>query len=231
LINAVNQTFPNLHLSLSDIESSWAGLRPLIHEEGKSESELSRKDEIFESSSGLISIAGGKLTGYRKMAERIVDRVMKKYFSEKYSPCKTDRIILLGSEFKNDREVRDYVAATAYRLRMFGVEDQASYLVHNYGRQCSSILARLEGMTNNAGIEALTLAELSFCFDHEMIVKPSDFLVRRTGLLYFNYQRLNQVLIVVLDAFKQKFNWSREQYVAEKEEMEKLIDLVNSFAR
>jgi glycerol-3-phosphate dehydrogenase len=231
LINAVNQTFPGLQLSLADIESSWAGLRPLIHEEGKSASELSRKDEIFESSSGLISIAGGKLTGYRKMAERIVDRVMKKYFSEKYSPCRTDRIILLGSEFKNDREVRDYVAATAYRLRMFGVEDQASYLVHNYGRQCSSILARLEGMTNNAGIEALTLAELSFCFDHEMIIKPSDFLIRRTGLLYFNYQRLNQVLIVVLDAFKQKFNWSQAQYVAEKEEMEKLIDQVNSFAR
>ncbi len=229
LIKAVNRTFPEVNLSLSDIESSWAGLRPLIHEDGKSASELSRKDEIFESSSGLISIAGGKLTGYRKMAERIVDLVMKKYFNEKFSVCKTDKIIFHGSEFRNTREVSDYVAATAFRLRMFGVEEQASYLVHNYGRQCSSILARLEGMTNNAGITALTLAELSFCFDHEMIIKPADFLVRRTGLLYFNRQRLDEVLLVVLAEFKRRLNWSHEQYDAEKIEIERLISLSNNF--
>jgi len=229
LINAVNQTFPKINLSLSDIESSWAGLRPLIHEEGKSESELSRKDEIFESSSGLISIAGGKLTGYRKMAERIVDRVMRKYFNERFSVCKTDKIVFYGAEFRSTREVNDYVAATAFRLRMFGVEDQASYLVHNYGRQCSSILARLEGMTNNAGITALTLAELSFCFDHEMIVRPADFLVRRTGLLYFNRQRLNEVFVSVLAEFKRRGNWDQDQYNFEKEEMERLIRLTNNF--
>lgn len=229
LIKAVNRTFPEVNLSLSDIESSWAGLRPLIHEDGKSASELSRKDEIFESSSGLISIAGGKLTGYRKMAERIVDLVMKKYFNEKFSVCKTDKIIFHGSEFRNTREVSDYVAATAFRLRMFGVEEQASYLVHNYGRQCSSILARLEGMTNNAGITALTLAELSFCFEHEMIIKPADFLVRRTGLLYFNRQRLDEVLLVVLAEFKRRLNWSHEQFDAEKKEIERLISLSNNF--
>lgn len=231
LINAVNQTFPKVNLTLSDIESSWAGLRPLIHEEGKSASELSRKDEIFESSSGLISIAGGKLTGYRKMAERIVDRVLKKYFEERFSACKTDKIFFLGAEFRNNREVSDYVAATAFRLRMFGLEDQASYLVHNYGRQCSSILARLEGMTDNAGIIALTLAELGFCFDHEMIVKPSDFLVRRTGLLYFNRQRLDEVFVAVLSEFKRRFNWSHDQYEFEKAEMERLISHTNNFVR
>jgi glycerol-3-phosphate dehydrogenase len=79
LISAVNNIFPDINLTLNDIESSWAGLRPLIHEEGKSASELSRKDEIFVSDTELISIAGGKLTGYRKMAERIVDLVVKKY--------------------------------------------------------------------------------------------------------------------------------------------------------
>ena len=75
LISAVNNMFPSIELEMSDIESSWAGLRPLIHEEGKSASELSRKDEIFTSDTGLISIAGGKLTGYRKMAERVVNYI------------------------------------------------------------------------------------------------------------------------------------------------------------
>jgi glycerol-3-phosphate dehydrogenase len=62
---------------MDDVESTWSGLRPLIHEDGKSPSDLSRKDEIFISDSGLISIAGGKLTGFRKMAERSVNVVCK----------------------------------------------------------------------------------------------------------------------------------------------------------
>jgi Glycerol-3-phosphate dehydrogenase len=102
LISAVNNMFPDINITLDDIESSWAGLRPLIHEEGKSESELSRKDEIFVSDTELISIAGGKLTGYRKMAERIVDLVTKKYerrFDKTFGDIKTKEIVLSGGTF------------------------------------------------------------------------------------------------------------------------------------
>ncbi len=229
LIKAVNQTFPEVNLSLSDIESSWAGLRPLIHEDGKSASELSRKDEIFESSSGLISIAGGKLTGYRKMAERIVDRVMKKYFGDKFKDCKTERILFMGSGFKNNKEVGEYVAAQAFRLRMYGAEEQASYLVHNYGKQCSAILSRLEGMNSNNGVAALTIAELQFCLENEMVIKPSDFLIRRTGMLYFNRPKLNRILIPVLMEFMKHFKWTDHRYESEMTEMENLIDKTDNF--
>ena len=94
LLSAVNNMFPKINLEMEDIVSSWAGLRPLIHEEGKSASELSRKDEIFTSDTGLISIAGGKLTGYRKMAERVVDQVVKKLEEDHemlFKKCKTGR--------------------------------------------------------------------------------------------------------------------------------------------
>ena len=47
LLNAINNMFPSIELQLEDIESNWAGLRPLIHEAEKDPSELSRKDEIF----------------------------------------------------------------------------------------------------------------------------------------------------------------------------------------
>lgn len=57
LLDAVNRMFPDVGLRADDVESSWAGLRPLIHEEGKDPSEISRKDEIFVSSAGLITIA------------------------------------------------------------------------------------------------------------------------------------------------------------------------------
>jgi hypothetical protein len=62
-----------LFLAMNDIVGAWAGLRPLLHQDGKKPSELSRKDEIMTGTTGLISIAGGKLTTFRRMAERAVD--------------------------------------------------------------------------------------------------------------------------------------------------------------
>jgi glycerol-3-phosphate dehydrogenase len=76
LLNAVNGMFEGIQLTPAAVESSWAGVRPLINEAGKSPSEISRKDEVFISKSGLITIAGGKLTGYRKMAQKVVDLVV-----------------------------------------------------------------------------------------------------------------------------------------------------------
>ena len=70
LLKAIKFMFPNIEVGAEHIESTWAGVRPLIHEEGKGPSEISRKDEIWQSESGVITIAGGKLTGYRKMAEK-----------------------------------------------------------------------------------------------------------------------------------------------------------------
>lgn len=229
LIKAVTRTFPETNLTLADIESSWAGLRPLIHEDGKSASELSRKDEIFESASGLISIAGGKLTGYRKMAERIVDRVLKKYFRHKFTACKTDKIIFGGSNFKGAKEVKEYIAAVAFQLRMYGVEDYAAYLVGNYGKQSNQIIALLENRDNNTGITALTLAELQFCIQQEMVINPSDFLVRRTGLLYFNRPLLDEIVIPVLHEFKKRFNWNDQTYETQKAEMLHLMDKAKNF--
>ena len=77
IIEAIHDMFPSVKITGDDVESSWAGVRPLIYEEGKDPSEISRKDEIWESKSGLITIAGGKLTGYRKMAENVVNRIVR----------------------------------------------------------------------------------------------------------------------------------------------------------
>ncbi len=112
LVNAVNNMFPDIELKIADIISSWAGLRPLIYEEGKSAGELSRKDEIFESNSGLISIAGGKLTGYRKMAERVVDKVSKratKQYEMELKEVQTEKLDLTEDPFKNNKAVKAYV--------------------------------------------------------------------------------------------------------------------------
>src|SRR5688572_19928107 len=74
LLDAANRTFAGPPLAERDIIGAWAGLRPLLYQEGKTPSEISRRDEVrVDPSTGLVSIAGGKLTAYRTMAERVVD--------------------------------------------------------------------------------------------------------------------------------------------------------------
>lgn len=227
ILNAVNATFPTVNLQLSDIESSWAGLRPLIHEEGKSASELSRKDEIFVSDTGLISIAGGKLTGYRKMAERIVDKVLKDYYPANRAHCKTNKIQLIGSDFKNYAEVRKYTEALRKQLAVLGLEGHTHYLVHNYGKQTDLILDRLKNNLEKEVDVALAKAECWFCLKFEMVLKPTDYFIRRTGMLYFNRPRMEKLLSPILQEFANHFQWNNNQLM---EESKKLTDaLSNSF--
>src|SRR5699024_2303718 len=81
-------------------------------EEGKDPSEISRKDEIFSSSSGLISIAGGKLTGYRKMAERVVNLAVKELKKENkitYSKYKTLNVCLSGGKVGGSLGFKNFI--------------------------------------------------------------------------------------------------------------------------
>ncbi|MCX2680618.1 glycerol-3-phosphate dehydrogenase/oxidase [Galbibacter sp. EGI 63066] len=209
LIEAVNHMFPKIHLQLEDILSSWAGLRPLIHEEGKSPSELSRKDEIFVSQSGLVSIAGGKLTGYRKMAERTVDKITKMIdddYGIKTKKCHTDDIPLCGGPWKNFAEVQTYINSVYNKIKDDGfAEYDAWYLVTTYGKQTETILALYNSLTEQKAYERMAIAEFRFSVDYECIENPVDFFVRRTGRLYFDIESIKPLIPVILKEYQQAF--------------------------
>lgn len=78
IMTAANRLFPDLQLTPADIISTLVGLRPLIAAEAATTSQLSREHRIWEGESGLVSIAGGKLTTYRTMAAEVVDLVLKR---------------------------------------------------------------------------------------------------------------------------------------------------------
>jgi len=210
LLSAVNNMFPKINLEMEDIVSSWAGLRPLIHEEGKSASELSRKDEIFTSDTGLISIAGGKLTGYRKMAERVVDQVVKKLEEDHemlFKKCKTEDIPLCGNEFKKYKHVKKYIAEVFDRMKADGfTEHDAWFLVTNYGKQTETILELYQQRKEKDNPTKLILAELQFGIAHEMVQDPMDFFIRRTGRLYFDIDSVRTYMEPVLKELKRIFN-------------------------
>lgn len=227
VISAVNNMFPTINLGLDDIVSSWAGLRPLIHEEGKSASELSRKDEIFTSESGLLSIAGGKLTGYRKMAERVVDRIAKKIeedYGTKPTDCSTENLLLCGNDFAKAKHVQKYIETVYDILKPDGfTKYDAWYLVTNYGKQTETILETYAALKDKNKAVGLLKAELHFGIHYEMVQNPMDFFVRRTGRLYFDIESVTTFMEPVLAEFQAVFNLNEEQITAYKKTLNALI--------
>jgi len=228
LLNAINNTFPDVNLSDGDIESNWAGLRPLIHEEEKDPSELSRKDEIFISESGLISIAGGKLTGYRKMAQRVIDAVLKtipEKRKEQLKKSKTKKIALVEPLLKSAKEVANYQSELEKKLTKLGFTDKyyAWYLCSTYGKNADIIIDKINDFDNKIPETRLIRSELWYAIQYEMTNSLSDFFVRRTGRLYFNISSVSKYLDVILDDFITYFNWNETRIQFEKTSMNNLI--------
>lgn len=144
VIDAVNGMFPSLRITAADVESSWAGVRPLIREEGKSPSEISRRDEIWQSDSGLITIAGGKLTGYRKMAETVVDRVAAQLGREhglRFHACTTKQLPISGGQVGGGDALGDYVRAKSPEAERLGVpRELAAAWAAKYGSNADRLL-------------------------------------------------------------------------------------------
>lgn len=197
LLKQINNRFENLSLTKEDIISSWSGLRPLIYEEGKSASELSRKDEIFESESGLISMAGGKLTGYRLMAEHLVNKVMSK-LALSPKACATKHTVLLGSEFKDENELNNYIEQQWGACKQIAIPtDIITNWVYKYGRQADVIIEKAYDIyrTYQPQEYVAYAAELLYTIEFEQVASLSDFLVRRSGMLYFERDKIDMNFI------------------------------------
>lgn len=226
LLDAVNNMFPKAELSVHDVESSWAGLRPLIYEEGKSASEMSRKDEIFCSPTGLISIAGGKLTGFRKMGEKVVNLVadrLKAEHGKNFMVSFTDKIPLRGGYFRDAAEVNRYREELSARLEALNVPVwRADYLVANYGRQSDAILEQMPAHPH-APETALACAEAWFAIHQEMALEPLDFFERRSGRLYFDLPGIAPVQEAVLAVFAQAFQWDTATLRKKRQSLEDAV--------
>lgn len=222
LLEATNYVFPSVNLEPKDVESTWAGLRPLIYQEGKDPSELSRKDEIFYSDTGLISIAGGKLTGYRKMAERVVDAVLKTM--HKKVPSITRSLTLGGGDFDSTEAIHAYIYQLAGEAKQINVGAQhIQALVYRYGKHTEQIINKAYELYTQIrdAAQRLMYAEIWYSIHYEMSNNVSDFLIRRTGRLYFDRPMLEEWYPYVLDTMAQLLDWTEQQKAAAAATFEK----------
>ena len=233
VLKAVNSIFPEINLSASDIKSSWAGLRPLIHQEGKSPSELSRKDEIFESEDGLISIAGGKLTGYRKMSERIVDRVSQKLKERSIisntKKCITEKLKLDSSNFESEEAMFNYRETLRDYLRTYFEDNYfADHIFDNYGLKASKILDYFKHIKieqeNIKNENAIVIAELIYGIDYEMINSVLDFCERRSSYLYFDIDLIKESKELILREMSIRLSWNDFRLDSERKILDEALE-------
>lgn len=203
LIAAANDYFPDIDLEPDDVMATWAGLRPLITPEGQdedeelSESDVSREHEIIIDQDGLITIAGGKLTTYRRMSAEVVDNVVKLLrlageLPENLKEAQTDRQPLPGARGwpeGDDTEVfHNLKNRTVEASDDVLDEPTAGFLVYSYGMRAPE-LARL--VADDAGLaEPITegrpeiLAQIDWGVTQELAATVTDILLQRTQIYY-----------------------------------------------
>lgn len=212
LINKVNKMFSTVRLSSKDVVSSWAGLRPLIHEDGKTPSELSRKDELFISESELISIAGGKLTGFRRMSKKIVDLLIRIDSSLPKVRCRTKNLPIHEHSFLDYKSYLLFIEDLKKKSHLKLDNYQFWYLVTNYGKQSHYILNQSLNHHSLSDSFAVLRAEIDFVIKYESATMPDDYFNRRSGRLYFDIESTQEYFDFIIDSFSEHFGWSQFDY-------------------
>ncbi|MCI2943713.1 MULTISPECIES: glycerol-3-phosphate dehydrogenase/oxidase [Staphylococcus] len=216
LIDAINYMFPDVNVKDEDIESTWAGVRPLILEDGKDPSEISRKDEIWEGKSGLLTIAGGKLTGYRHMALEIVDLLAKRLKQEyklTFAECKTKHTPISGGDVGGSANFESFVERKVEEGKAIGLQaDVAKRLASKYGSNVDKLfnIAQI-AQDKDLNLSLELYVELVYSVQNEMVFKPTDFLIRRSGKLYFNINEVKQYKDAVVEELAKLLNYTQSQ--------------------
>ena len=204
----------------------------MIQEEGKSPSEISRKDEIFQSDSGLLSIAGGKLTGYRKMAEKIVDRVAQQLTVESnydFQPAQTRDLTLGGGDVGGSENWMNFFDKEVHEgIVNFNLDrEDAEKLVQRYGSNVESIYKLLPETHTKARLPRVDWAMLEYGLQNEMVEHPIDFLLRRSSQMLFDLKHMKSIKTNVIEYMAKFYQWDDATKEAMTDEVNQKLALTD----
>jgi glycerol-3-phosphate dehydrogenase len=211
LLRSINALFPNARLGTDDVRVTWAGLRPLLADGAGGPSGVSREHAILEGPAGMLTVAGGKLTTYRVMAQDAVDRVVGQLRDRGYQVdakhAATDQEPLLGGE---TAELGPFHRGA---LELGLNADTAEHLVGHYGTETAGIV-NLAGTyrelqrrlhPEHAAIEA----EVVYAARRELAQRVEDVLIRRIHLYYETSDRGRAAAVRTAELLGRELNWPR----------------------
>ena len=227
LLAAARRYFPDHPVGHDDVISTWAGLRPLIAPsgDGVSESSVSREHQIVVGEDGLVTIAGGKLTTYRRMAAEVVDTAVQLMrlttpSLPKLVPSQTEHEPLPGAvgwpaDDDHDRVAAQVVEASAGRLSLA----TGQLLARTYGMRAIELAKRVAADPSLAAPlvpgRPEVLVQVDWAADEEMACAVADLFVRRTQLYYRAADQGLSALPTVAARLGAKLGWTDAQVAAE----------------
>ncbi len=236
LLKAANRVFRDA-LKPESVVGCFAGLRALVHQEGRSPSGTTREYRFHKDpwAKNFISVCGGKLTTARALGEKLVDEIQARIGASLAgasgsagSPHPSRRLPLPGG---GTGPFEAFVkSATAEASREFALDASiCERVVRTYGSRWREVLEpvrhdpRLRELL--PGSPPLTTAELDFAIRQEMAMSPEDFLLRRSGLNWLACSALREAAPSVTAIFAERFAWSAERRAAALEELSRLSAL------
>lgn len=224
LLRAINAHCTNT-ITTDDVLGTWAGLRPLVKSASSGRTaDLSRRHKVRESHSGLVTVTGGKLTTYRRMAADTVDVVLADVLgpplAETAGKSRTKRLRLRGA---------DGHATVVEAARSFGVErDLAGHLAGRYGGEARAVMDLIRHRPDLAAplVEGLPYcrAEAVFAARHEMARSVDDVLSRRTRARLWARDASAASADAVADLLAEELGWSPAQAAASAAEYRALCE-------
>ncbi|HLB45989.1 MAG TPA: glycerol-3-phosphate dehydrogenase/oxidase [Anaerolineales bacterium] len=189
ILESANRAFTDAHLRAADVISTYAGLRPLVRSHTRAAYRATREHQISASPSGLISIAGGKLTTHRAMAKEVVD--LASAHLQRATHCRTDRLPL-------DPDVASLQAISALvdsaHSAATDLDDEViQHLVSAYGSQCWQVLqlANQDQSLKRRIVDDLPYlyAEVPYAAHSEMARTLNDVMIRRMHIIHEDKQQ------------------------------------------
>ena len=196
----------SVDIEKSDILSSWCGLRPLVALKHTDDTkELVREHHIEKSKSNLVSIAGGKWTSYRKMAEDVVDAICGLSSRKNLHTCSTKHYKLFGN--------RENIVEFKEKLDKLNLEiDVSEHLLGAYGSNAIVVADFIKRYGDEKIHKKYPIlkAEIYYAIEYEFVKSPLDFLVRRVNLGLIDLGATRESLQTVASVLKESFGWSDE---------------------
>ena len=221
LLNEVNRYFEK-SIKKEDILSSWSAIRPLIKSDIEDTQAINREHSIFTSNSNLVSIAGGKWTTARKMAEDLIDYLVKNSMLEKKESAQTQNFKLDANH--QTKELLKNLSSF-YPIS----KETKESLITLYGDNAIKILTMADERKSFDLLDdnlPYLKAQIEYSIKEEFVKKPIDFLSRRVGLCFINKELSLKLVFSVCEEMARIFSWSEEEKNAE---MKECRDFINTY--
>ena len=221
-----NYLSPDIKVSRGDVLSAWSGIRPLVCDPAaKNTAALVRNHMINVSESGLLTIAGGKWTTFRAMAQETIDKAIHVFDLKPTGPCATETVPLIGAQGWSPNMFIKLI-------QHFGLETEvAMHLSETYGDRAWGVAALAAQSGSRWPIFGVRLApgypyieaEVKYACQKEYACTAVDVIARRTRLSFINVQSTLAALPRIIEIMSKELGWDEERKTHELENAKEFL--------